>query len=424
MESEALFSRAFIARTGALAIALAAMTLGATATAQSDETPKAPDKNAAAIRDAVRFSELARKGDSARAASKYSEAVIAYTEALAIRDDPTIAGRLGLILLDAEMPTKAADFLLDAVERGNSTPGNQAERLRFFLAYDKARAEVCWLEISVSPVGASVFIDDEEKLSSADAESYIFIRPGLRKIRAHLAGHEDVTVEVMAEKGGNAKVALKLNSSDAPPLLKPESKPIAILQPSDDKSAIGPAPIPKEAPAVALPSRNPSEWRLLAGPTVLFNIAPSTAFGVSAIASYQKPHVGKLGLAIDAGILATWTEANLAGAPLRTSFYAAQGAACVRYSVILGCPLLLLGNRRRSSTDESRILRGTESDVIFGGGLRLGLEKMFSGSFGARLHGDAVILSEKLSVDITNSRSLWVGANFLASVTLAMVGQF
>jgi tetratricopeptide (TPR) repeat protein len=79
------------------------------------------------------FDTLVRKGDHARIAGKWSDALEAYAKALELRDEPLVAGRIGLVLLEFREYDAAAIQLLRAIERGAGL--SDGERSRFFQAF-------------------------------------------------------------------------------------------------------------------------------------------------------------------------------------------------------------------------------------------------------------------------------------------------
>jgi hypothetical protein len=84
----------------------------------------------------------------------------------------------------------------------------------------------------------------------------------------------------------------------------------------------------------------------------------------------------------------------------------------------------MLGIARQSSTDPAILKPGTLSDFVYGGGIRVDVEHMFSRSFGLRAHGEVMGLGENASVDINENVVLWTGAGIWGSATVGLLGRF
>lgn len=205
---------------------------------------------------AVDFGALVKKGDQARIAGKWLDALEAYKKALEIHDDPLVSGRLGLVVLEFREYDVAAIQLLRAIERGAGV--NDAERTRFFRAFLVAQKETCRLDVILVQTGMKLEIDGESRLEGRH-DSWTFVKAGKHKLHASLEGFEDQTIEIDAPKGGQLPIKIELRPikpaegpakepEPEPPRKAPEStthedKPTAVIV--EDKPSALTNPLPK-----------------------------------------------------------------------------------------------------------------------------------------------------------------------------------
>jgi hypothetical protein len=279
--------------------------------------------------DAQRFDALARKGDRARAAGRPSDAVVAYADALEIKNDPVIAGRLGLILLEAGTSPEATHLLLEAVESAHETSPD--ERLRFFRGYDAARARVCRIDITVSEAHARVTVDGVPRNPRGNTEFFLFVAPGQREVRASLPGYEDALVLVDAKAGRTEPVRLTLRPiSAAQSPAAEEEKPVAVLPPPPPPTPppSTPLPITKPAPKPRAPA---SLWSVGLGPAGVFGgVPPSFGFVLS-----TRRRLTDL-FSIDADMRIAWSAAPIADRPIGVLTVGALLAPCAHARGIYG----------------------------------------------------------------------------------------
>ncbi|MDI1428795.1 hypothetical protein [Polyangium sorediatum] len=252
--------------------------------ARADDGPSSsPSTSSAAVR-AARFAELSRKGDKARAAGRLSEAVEAYSDALQIRDDARIRGRLGLIALEGGAIAEAVQHLFLAFIDGHDIP--PSERRQIVAAFERARPQVCRLDITVSHLGAEVWIDGElEPASIGRNDFYVFVKPGRHEIRARLSGFKDAVQTVDASKGGRETVPLLVLEPIPPPSSSSSAPPSAPAMPA---AAIPPSTTPSKSPNPRSPSPPPRRWTPFVGTTVVYSaLSPLPAMGL--VASSEWP---------------------------------------------------------------------------------------------------------------------------------------
>ncbi|HVK70420.1 MAG TPA: hypothetical protein VM694_38470, partial [Polyangium sp.] len=186
--------------------------------ARADDAPGTSTR----LDQAAHFAELVRKGDQARAAGKLSAAVGAYSEALRIREDARLRGRLGLIALEGGATAEAVGLLLLAVVDGHDMP--PGERKEIVEAFLRTRPLVCRLDINVSHLGAEVRIDGELQPASLKRNDfYAFVMPGRHDVRASLPGYRDAVKTIEAPKGGRERVPLELVPNPPPAPSSPSS---------------------------------------------------------------------------------------------------------------------------------------------------------------------------------------------------------
>lgn len=170
-----------------VALAFAALAVAALRAPMSvyaaDPAPSSPAPSAD-------FDALVKKGDLARIAGKWSEALKAYAAALELKDDTLVAGRFGLVLVEFREYETAAGKLFQAVE--TAAGANDAERTRFFQAFLVAKKETCRVDVVVVQNGVKLELDGESRFGSR-REFWVFVGAGKHKITAKLEGFEDET---------------------------------------------------------------------------------------------------------------------------------------------------------------------------------------------------------------------------------------
>ncbi|HVK65384.1 MAG TPA: hypothetical protein VM694_12965, partial [Polyangium sp.] len=198
-------------RTGCIAIVAFLGVLGLAAPSWADDAPPVHELDPEAIRAAAeeaRFGEYVQRGDRAQASGRMADAVLAYSEALNIRPDPWIAGRLGVVLVKLGKPARAAHLLHDAVNR--DWRASPAEREQFKTAYDAARAVVCMLDVTISHAPERTTLDGEPINPKHRTGFFLFAMPGEYELRASLTGYRDGRVVFTACKGGSMDVPVTL----------------------------------------------------------------------------------------------------------------------------------------------------------------------------------------------------------------------
>ncbi|MDI1430750.1 hypothetical protein [Polyangium sorediatum] len=259
-------------------VVVAIALVGIASSAAADEPRAAPPVPPDALADAATHATFAAHvidGDDARAAGRKTAAARSYAAALAVRHDPLIAGRLGVLLVELGRPVDAADLLLDAIQRASSASSD--ERQGFLKAYDAARAEVAWIDVTISHVGAKLTLDSEPRNKSGFSALSMFVTPGEHELRATLDGYEPAVVIFTARKGEQRTITLTLRELPKP-LPPPErllrrrdvDRAYTVEEPREDESA-------RREPivgGVAGQEKKPGlRGTIGAGPVVVFGVA-------------------------------------------------------------------------------------------------------------------------------------------------------
>ncbi|MDI1484639.1 tetratricopeptide repeat protein [Polyangium sp. y55x31] len=366
--------------------------------------------------------ELSRKGDKARAAGRLSEAVEAYSDALQIRDDARIRGRLGLIALEGGAIAEAVQHLFLAFIDGHDIP--PSERRQIVAAFERARPQVCRLDITVSHLGAEVWIDgDFEPASIGRNDFYVFVKPGRHEIRARLSGFKDAVQTVDAPKGGRETVPL-LELQPIPP---PSSPPTSASSPTPSSSTAPPsAPAMRAAaiPQSATPSRSPNSrsqvspprrWTPFVGTTVLYSaLSPLPAMGL--VASSEWP----------VGEVVSWRLDVRGAFSPRDKSTAVSGAligvwpgVCGTVRWFSGC-LLASGGALNRSRVTPRTPPFSEW-YRFGGLGAGGIAAMPLGPLKLRIALDAVVLMDAYPLNIggiRGARTAWSSSQIMAGLSV------
>ncbi|MRG94558.1 hypothetical protein [Polyangium spumosum] len=388
---------------------LALVLVLASGLAHADEHAGPPSR----IDQAVRFAELVREGDRARAAGRTSAAVHAYSEALRIRDDPAIVGRLGLVAFEGGATGEAVSYLLRAIIDGHDVP--HAERRKIVDAYERARPQVCRVDIALSHLGADVLIDGElEREASTAGEFYVFTSPGRHEVRASLAGFRDAIETIEAPKGGRVRVSLVLTPLPAPssppaPELPAASRPASSAPSPSSAPSSKPPPAPSSPKSA--PSSKPRRWSPAFGATAIYGaVSPLPAFGF--VASSEWPFGEVFSARLD--IRGAKSARELEGSAIRGVIFGAWPALCATGGRFSGCLLGTTGVIEQS--------RGTVSIwrpyLGFGAG---GQGRLVSiGPAEIRLAVDAAILLDDYPIR-HGGDELWTGPQLLTNLSALVV---
>lgn len=334
------------------------------------------------------FATLVKKGDQARIAGKWSDALHAYAGALELRDDPLVAGRLGLVLLEFREYQAAAGKLFFAVEHGAGL--GDAERTRFFQAYVVAKNHVCRLEVVIVQNGAKFEVDGEARLEGRH-DFWTFVKPGNHTVRASLEGFEAQTMEIDAPKGGVLAIKIDLRpvkpkegaakQPDAEPPPKtpntppPECKPAALI-------------VVDTPPARTNSPRDNGSFAVGLGLGFVFEATPTPAVGPHAFVAWRSRSWWEVG--VDARV--AWTFVEDERSPTTQFVTWSVGITpCGRVrNQWFGCALVQVDGTSDTSNPRPALLPAL--------GLRGGYEFVLRDRFGLQVLGEIVVRPGVFSV--------------------------
>lgn len=351
------------------------------------------------------FAQLVREGDRARWAGRNPEAIAAYKNALDLREDTRIRGRLGLVYLDGGAPLKAVSTLLPVMIDISGVPPHERKDIKD--AYDRARSAVSRIKVDVSHLSANVLIDGNPVQSTHDANAFhFFATPGHHEIRATLAGHEDAVAFIDAKKGETVPVSLVLKLIPPPP--SPALPPIA-----NEKQNGTTATTPKPSFVV-----KPSPWSVGAGVVALsgaISYVPATGI----MAGVERRFGEWFSVRIDGR--AAWSPQYVATPPLRGFTYAGLLGACANRTKYFGCFIAHVGAIGHSlETEKPQLVWKSR----FGLGATAGVQVAFHPSFLARFAGEFVLFSDNTRVangSYLNPIEVWSGPPVLGGFSLTFV---
>lgn len=324
------------------------------------------------------FAQLVAAGDKARLAHRNDVAIKAYNDALDMRRDPAVEGRLGLILLENGNFAMAAENLLRAITKAQGPPNLMRQ---FHEAFARVRPKVCFVEVFVSEQDADVFIDGNQEDESDRTAFHVFVTAGSHTFQAKLKGFEDATETVDIPAGGELKVRLELRPLPPPP------------------------PPPPPVPAVVKPAHRLSDARMHfhvgAGAVFVLGAARSVAVGAQTSGGFRR---GFFSLNVDARV--AWATGMPERAPdMQLMTWAVAMRPCAHYSFLFGCGVVQVGGL-------SSLSDGQPSQRRMGGGLRGGVELVPRKPVHVQLWGEGIAHSKGYSV-ARNGKSSWNGLPIL-----------
>ncbi|MDC3986056.1 hypothetical protein KEG57_36600 [Polyangium jinanense] len=352
----------------------------------------------------LRFQAFAQLADRERAAGRLREAAKAYRQALNVRSDPLVSGRLGLVLVEGGRPEDAAELLLYALHQAPATtPAERAERRRFFEAHEVARAHGSWVEIFVSHAGARVTVDGIDRNDAGRSAFWTFVAGGEHEIRATLDGFEEAVVKFTAVKGKDMKVSVPLTArkvEEEPAVYVPEKDPTATLSAvvsgpgftkQEDPFAYDDQP--KEAHAG---EKKGLRGFVGAGPVVVFGVASwMPAVGATLAGGVQPNDYVSLGLEARAA----WLTTGVADRPISAMTAGGIASVCGHYKWIFGCALGHLGVITVDFAVQS-FKPANFSAIKPGAGARVGAHVRVTESFALRAEADVLGLSSGVQVAV------------------------
>ncbi|TKD09915.1 hypothetical protein [Polyangium fumosum] len=396
-------------------VVVAIALVGIASPAAADEPRAAPPVPPDALADAATHATFAAHvidGDDARVAGRKTAAARSYAAALAVRHDPLIAGRLGVLLVELGRPVDAADLLLDAIQRASSASSD--ERQGFLKAYDAARAEVAWIDVTISHVGAKLTLDSEPRNKSGFSALSMFVTPGEHELRATLDGYEPAVVIFTARKGEQRTITLTLRE-----LPKPLPPPERLLRRRDVDRAYTVEEPREDEPARREPivggvvgqEKKPGlRGTIGAGPVVVFGVASWSPAVGGVLAGSLRPNEY---VSIGVEGRAAWLTSGVQGGQINAMTAGGLLSACGHYRWFYGCVLGHLGVMSISAESASYEEKLTLS-LLPGAGARLGATWNVADRF--------VLTASVDALGLTQGKKIVVGQTVLVDQPPVMLG--
>ncbi|MDI1449670.1 hypothetical protein [Polyangium sp. 6x1] len=378
-----------------------------------------PDVLSRAARESA-FAAHVAKGDHERAEGRFYDAAAAYADALAIRHDPVVSGRLGVLMVH-ERPSEAAELLLDAIKHANTSP---TERRAFSDAYEAVRAKGCWVDVILSHAGARFTIDGKPRNELGFSAFSLFVLAGEHEVRASLDGYADAvrTFRAVPKEDVRIELILKLR---APAGIEPGSRvpklderPLSLAMNELRLASTEPTftkqedPFAYEDPPSTQPAatQKPTRGSLGAGPVVVFGVASwMPAVGVVAGGSFRPNEFVSLGLEGRAA----WLTTGVGGEPISAMTAGGIASVCGHYRWAFGCAIGHVGVIRVEPSSD-----GFKSEVATfvkpGIGGRVGARFVLARNFA--VHGGVDLLG------LSSGVRIGVGQRVLAETPPIMIG--
>jgi PEGA domain len=365
---------------------------------RADEHPPiSPEAMLDAAKDAEFFASLAI-GDRERAAGHIPEAAIAYAQALKIRRDPVVGGRLGVLLVEVGKYAQAADLLSIALVHARTTT---AERETYFRAYEVARQHGAWVDVVISQAGAAVALDGEGRNPGGFSAFSMFVVTGDHRLTTTLDGYQDATTPFTVRAGEDMRLNVELT-----PLFRRQaqikpSAPTCVAAASIVGSNVATDPNynPKYDPFYASPqaakakdahASRPTHGSIFGGPIIVFGVASwMPALGGVVGGAWRPNQYFSLGLEGRAA----WLTVGIAGEPIYAMAAGGAMSACGHVKWFFGCALGYAGATRTTGVEGT--FTGPDWAAKLGGGGRVGARMRLSRTFGLAGTFDVIALHRR-----------------------------
>ncbi|MDI1429976.1 hypothetical protein [Polyangium sorediatum] len=368
--------------------------------------------------DEERFKARVAAGDRALEARRLNEAADRYTEALTIKHDPRLSGRLGLVLSmflpDPQTDLTMAFALQVAVSEAAGI--SSAERRQFFEAYERVRKRVCRIDVMVNDVDAMVSIGVDRRVRSEGA-FWTFISPGKTDISATLTGRKDLKQTAECVDGKSILLQFEFPEPDAsqPQIITIEKEPTerrVIVREVVRAPNAAREPLPLEAEA-------PPRFNVGIGPVMVFGAAPSASLGFSLVGQYRRQSFSVMAVAKGA-----WSLGDVVNRPIDIFSASAVAGPCAHWQWFQGCALAgaTLFDHRLGPTSVYGLY--TDTHVVPTLGLGVGATYGITSTVSARIFADAAALTRDVVVDIAapgGTTPIWQTNRFLFSVSASLM---
>ena len=358
-----------------------------------------------------RFRRFKAEGDRALAEKRLHDAIKAYSAAMHIRRDPLVAGRVGLTISyfdDPEAFEVAAQLLYEAV--ADAAGVSLQEKNAFFAAYTRVRRQVCKLSIDTNDANARIDLGGD--FDSHQLSFFVFVKKGKGEAVGRLKGREDIrkTWDCAGDQDIELRFDFPAASTDPP-------KTITVMAPAKETVKIVHVPIPA-VKSIAKPDSNGNRLGVLFGPSAVFGVAPSPAYGVSVSGTYKfERWSAMLGARaayafgpIESSTIDTFAFTGMIGPCFRERWFSA--CAFGSMNIVKWIPITPIPNDFY-----------TPYQIMPGIGIGVHGHYLLSNRIGLYVGGDATMLSRDVELMFTRQDGLaqvWNGGQFLLSVSLGV----
>ncbi len=351
------------------------------------------------------FDALVRRGDQARLKSDYITAIKAYRDALDLRKDGLIEGRLGLLLFDAEAFDVAAQHLQHAVETSSNNVSD-AEFARFTSAFRAAQKRVCRIDIEVDRRGTRLEVDGDF-IQEGKGEYWFFVAPGKHSLRVTLDGFEEEIREIDAPKGDQKLLKFVMR-----PIAKPALEPEKMASPEPLPATKGGEPknVPEDKPP-SKTNKTSRGWFVLGGGIALvLGPTPNPALGPQIFGAWRSRTWWEVGLDARVGWMVA-EDKRFPGA--RVTAWSVGLTPCVRLrDRFSGCGLAQMEGVASDGA--------TNSSTLPALGLRAGVEFALLRNVRLQLFADGVVRPRGFRYAFDDSD----GSNFTGTFGLRAANLF
>jgi len=396
----------------------------ALAAAQVSPPQQNATEAAAAPTTEARFVALKATGDAARSRGQLTHATRAYLEALAIRNDPTVHGRLGMVAAKARAYDAAAFHLLIAMQRNG---GTKAERAEFAAQLAIVRPKVCLVQFEINVQGSDLRVDGRRFLAKGGFDTY-FVLPGAHTAHASAPGYRDASARFEAPEGGEVTVPLNLERPELPP--PPEAETISVLESTViERASLTPAPPalvsgPYAPPGTKTPPELPFRAEVALGGAVSPYGMPSVGVGGNGMIGLRWQ---RFAVAADVrGLITPARGIGQTNLPGRASLWTASLLPCIIASFVDLCGTV---NFSLMTLDIEGVELPYWDGFSVGFGSRVGARWQFAERFALVGYGEATMelrtLALRSGTDAGNLREDWrspqvrLGLGVALAVTVA-----
>ena len=376
------------------------------------KTSRAARANASPSQQAeARFKALVDSGDRALAAGRLNDAANAYEDALVIKLDSRLLGRLGLVLSMFQQTPENDIVIARALHAAvsDAAGASSAERKQFFEAYERVRRRVCRLDVMTSDVDATVMIGGRD-VGRSEGAFWTFVPPGKIDVVASLPERSDVKETVECASGKPIFVELDfppLPTREAPPRVtivrEPRERPVVVREKVGHESA-------------------PTDRGLFSvegGATLVAGALPSLALGASLAGWYRRE-----AFSVMAGVRGAWSVGPVEERPIEAFILSGVAGPCVSWKWLDTCVLASMNVIQYDMADTPLYMADRESEVIPGVAIGIGARYKIAGPVSIRLFGDASSMLRQTSISIQTPNSatpVWNGGRFMASAGVSFI---